>query len=275
MKPGLVWHIGIRSLGLKLLRTLAVAVLVGGCVPHVPLDPGSTLPFNFSARPTWGEVRVVPALALHEPVEINLDSYLGSALPYRRQLVRKERTHQLMGLSKAVGLALPGEVNGVLGLSWAGQFRSHNLPAGSRSRVGEAVLGERPGIDAELGDAAESVGGEATLFCWISELSGEPLSLRGFPGEVLETEAGPVVLDHEDEPYLVTARLGMALVTSDGEVVVRYQDTFETILSGSSDEGRAGRELARAMAHEVGEMWAVDPRLREHEPGLQAHFRLR
>ncbi len=143
---------------------------------------------------------------------------------------------------------------------------AHGLPAGARDKVTDALLGRRPGLDAALGEAARAVGGDAALFSWVSELDGQPLSLLGFPGEVVETPVGPVVLDHDDEPYLVTAKVGMALVTRDGEVVVRYQDTFETILSARTDSARAGRELARALAREVTLVWGTDPRLIEHEP---------
>jgi hypothetical protein len=79
--------------------------------------------------------------------------------------------------------------------------------------------------------------------------------------------------DPSDEPYLVSARLCMALVASDGEVVVRYEDRFEGVLSGPDGVHRAGRELARALASEVTKVWAVDPRLMEHEPGAPTPHR--
>ncbi len=117
-----------------------------------------------------------------------------------------------------------------------------------------------------LAEAAAAVGGEATLFSWVTELRGDPLTLQGFPGETVETTVGPVVLDHQEEPFLVTAEIGMALVTWDGEVVVRYEDTYEAILSAESDAGDAGQELARALAQEVVLVWANDPRLWAGEP---------
>lgn len=232
-----------------------------GCVRPSLVNPADHLSFAFEARPTWGEVRVVPVLAVHHPVELNLDSYLGAALPHHRQSVRRARTRELAEVPDALARALPGEVNGRLGLAWRGQFRSHHFPSGAYHHVADALTGQRPDLTAVLGNAARAVGGEATLFSWVRQLEGEPLSLRGFPGEVIQTSAGPVVLDHEDEPYLVTARVGMALVTRDGEVVLRYEDTYDAILSGREGAADAGRSLAHALAEEVVMVWATDPRL--------------
>jgi hypothetical protein len=69
------------------------------------------------------------------------------------------------------------------------------------------------------------------------------------------------VVDHRDEPYRVVARAGLALVASDGEVVVRYADTFETVLNERSDADQAARVLARALVAEVATLWS-DPKMR-------------
>lgn len=238
---------------------------VVGCA-H-PVGPDPFLPFSFEARPTGGEVRVVPALQLHAPVSPELGNYLARRLPEGQVDVRIHRAHQLAELSSAVGLALPGEVNGELGSSWSGQFLTHPFPAASRQRLEEALRTGRE-VDLALADAARAIGGDAVLISWMDELDAKPLSLFDLPGQVLETAAGPVLVDFPDEPYRVSARVGMALVTADGEVVVRYHDTYETVLSGARGPSVAGRDLAHALAAEVAMVWAVDPRLLEGEPPM-------
>lgn len=241
-----------------MFRVALVMMACAACTPRVVIDPLDRLPFAFEARGTYGEVNVIPALALHEPVEPNLDSYVGAALPYHRSSIRALRAEQLEQVPSAVGLALPGEVNGLLGLKWPGQFHDHRIPPASLSRLGAALTGRRPDLHASLAEAAHGAGGEASLFSWVIELEGEPLSLRGFPGEVVQTVAGPVVLDHDDEPYLVEAEVGMALVTEDGAVLLRYQDTYHALLSRESTPQDAGRMLARSLAEEVVLVWGTE-----------------
>lgn len=239
-----------------------------GCAPTKPIvSPLDRLPFAFEARGTWGEVQVIPALALHEPVDVNYDAYVGgAALPFHRKTIRTLRTEQLRAVPSAVGLALPGEVNGLLGLSWPGQFHDHRIPPASLDRLRAALTGERPDLHASLAEAAKGAGGQASLFSWVVDLEGEPLSLRGFPGEVVDTHAGPVVLDHNDEPYLVEAEVGMALVTEDGDVLLRYQDTYHALLSSENTTQDAGRTLARALAEEVVLVWSTQPGIGEDMP---------
>lgn len=237
---------------------------LSGCAAHAP-DAGPYLPFAFEARPTSGEVRVVPALQLHSAVNPEFGSFFGTALSERQSAVRVQRARQLAALCDAVGVALPGEVNGELGDTWPGQFRSHAYPIGARQRVIEALRSGR-GVDHALAEAARSIGGDAVLISWMDQIEASPLTMSGLPGTVVDTPAGPIVVDYPDEPFVVSARVGMALVTADGEVVVRYHDTYETVLSGTRGPGTAGRDLAHALAEEVAQVWAVDPRLRVAEP---------
>ncbi len=243
--------------------TLGLAAAGSGCVKATTPAP---LPFAFDARPTWGEIRVLPVVGVHEEVPVNLDSLFGADLTESRRRVRKKRTWQLdSALPSQVAWALPGALNGALGDSWGGQFISHRHPPGVRDRLTNALTGQRD-LDATLGEVARTVGGNATLVCWVRSVHGEPLSVQGLPGQVVQTEFGPVVVDHDDEPYLVNAVVGMALVARDGEVVVRYEDTFGTLLSARQGPEYAARDLAAALADEVVKVWAVDPRLHEHEP---------
>ena len=236
---------------------LVAALLLTGCSSAKrQLD----LAWTFEARRTAGEVRVVPVVDLHEPLALDRSTFVGLDLPWEREGVRRERTAQLAEIPEEVRLALPGAVNGELGRRWNGQFRVGSFPMGGHERV-EAALRRGTDVDRVLEDLARAVGGQATLFTWVSDLSGRPLTAEGFPGDILETPRGPVVVDHWDEPYWVTASVGMALVTSDGEVVLRYADTYEAVLSARQTPDRVGRELAQGLAAEVVKVWAVDPRL--------------
>lgn len=247
---------------------IAWSVALLGCAHPVSTDP--LLPFRFEARPTGGEVRVVPALQLHDAVSPDFGSFFGTALAQGQIDVREVRAHELGELSSAVGRALPGEVNGQLGRTWTGQFLTHPFPPAARQRVADALRTGRD-LDVALADAARAIGGDAALISWMDQLEATPMTLSDLPGELLDTPAGPVVVDYPDEPFLVTARVGMALVTADGEVVVRYQDTYQTVLSGTRGPQIAGRDLAHSLAAEVALIWSVDPRLLEGEPPFRSY----
>ncbi len=237
-----------------------------------PAPPAPALPYAFEPRPTTGEVRVVPVFCLHDPLPTDLGTFLGPPLPAGADARRRARTHEAGQLAEQVGRALPGEVNGALGESWAGQFRAHRLPRRWSPRVEQALRGERP-LDPTLSDAAVATGGDAVLFSWMDALTVMPLTRLELEGFVVETVAGPVVVDDVDEPYLVSARIGLALVAHDGEVVIRYSDTYDAVLSGERSPAVAARDLASAVAREVVKVWATDPRLLEGEPPLLAPSR--
>jgi len=235
---------------LLLLPTLA------GCAKRTDLR--AQQPFVWVARAVEGEVRVLEAVAAHPAPPVHLGSYLGEALPEARVTIRTARTDQLRALPTAVGWELPGAMNRHLGPSWPGSFHSARWPAGRRDRVA-AALAQGHGLDEALGELPAAVGGDAVLVSWVDRLEAEPLSLRGFPGDLVTTPSGPVVIDHTDEPYLVDLRVGMALVAGDGEVVLRYHQDMHTVLSGARPPEVAGQQLARDLATEVLKVW--------HRPG--------
>lgn len=258
--------------GGEMKRWWVLGWLAMGCGhPVAPRSASSEpfLPYHFEARTTAGEVRVVPALQLHDPLSPELGSFLGAHLPYEQERLRRLRTTQLGRLSSEVGFALPSEVNGQLGERWHGQFRLSRYPIGVKRRLVEALRSGR-GVDHALGEAAKSIGGDATLVTWMDRIDASPLTLTEWPGLVVETVSGPVMVDMQDEPYVVEAAIGMALVASDGEVVLRYHDTYETILSGARGPRVAGRDLAFLVAREVAAVWATDPRLYDVDSGLTA-----
>jgi len=233
-------------------------LVVGGCAVHGAV--GATAPYRFEARVTRGEVRVAEVIVLDDTVApISREDWMGD-VSERRMAVREKRSHEVGEIAAAVGRALPGEINGALGPEWHGHFTDHRLPSPSRHQLEDALRFQRA-LDPTLAGAAHRMGGQTTLFSWVDELRATPLSVMGPPGSVVSTRAGLSVVDPTDEPHLVSARVGMALVAADGEVVLRYQQTYETILSAAWGPDDAGRALARALAVEVSDVWALDPRL--------------
>jgi hypothetical protein len=236
-----------------------------GCVPHVSSNE-VVLPWTFEARPTAGRIMVVPVIDLTTEPVVNLDSPTGRALPPEWAAMRRQRTQELGQVAGAIGQALPGAVNGQLGFAWKGQFKAGQFAVGGRDRLKKTLLSRRASLDRVLAEQARAIGGEATLFTWVVSQEATPISAQAFPGFSFETPVGPVVVDPVDEPYMVEARIGLALVTRDGEVVLRYEDQYRAVLSSQNTPERVGRTLARSLAEEVGPVWAIDPRLWAGEP---------
>ncbi len=233
-----------------------------GLVACVRPAVGPRPAYLFEPRTTTGEIRVVPSFRLHPTPALETTTWLGLPLGAQALAAREDRTRDLDALSRAVGVALPGEVNAALGEAWSGQFRAGALGSVARLRLSEALRTPAADLDAVLSEVAAGVGGDAVLFTWIDALDCAPVTLLGAEGSVIDTPAGPVVADHGEEPYVVSARITAALVAHDGEVVLRYGDTFHTVLSASHPPGDAGRDLAEDLAGELALVWATDPRLR-------------
>jgi hypothetical protein len=240
---------------------LALCLGAVGCVGRTP--PAPQLPFAWEDRDLRGDVAVLPALALHEPLAIDDASFLGLDLPERRLAAREERRRQLLELPEALGWSLPGAVNGRWARAYPEQplavtFRSRDWSAPAARRVADAIAAGH-GLHDALATLPRSVGGDAVLVTWVDRLSARPLSLDGFPGELVHTAAGPVIVDHAEEPFLVDLRAGMALIAADGEVVMRYQQDMMTVLSATRSPEAVGRELADDLAAEVLKVWRPRP----------------
>ena len=237
---------------------LLLPLLIAGCAARGSVS--AVAPYRFEARLTRGEVRVAEVIVLDRGVApVSRDDWMGE-VSERRMAVRETRSREVGEIAAAVGRALPGEINGALGREWQGHFTDHRLPSPSRHQLEDALRDQRM-LDPTLAGAAHRMGGQTTLFSWVYELRATPLSLMGPPGSVVSTRTGLSVVDPSEEPHLVSARVGMALVAADGEVVLRYQQTYETILSAAWGPEDAGRSLARALAVEISDVWALDPRL--------------
>ncbi|TNE85019.1 MAG: hypothetical protein EP330_26820 [Deltaproteobacteria bacterium] len=228
---------------------------LAGCVAQ----PAADLSWNFEARAVPGEIRVLPVIGPASDPEVILESWVGAGLTPLRTSLREARTEELLALPDAVRASLPGQVHAALDGTWEGEFRVGRYPVGGRERV-QAALRTRQDLDEALGVVARA-SRSAVLVTWVESVDGVPLTVHSPPGETVSTSAGPVLVDLFDEPYRVEATLGCALVASDGEVVLRYQDSFETVISGTRDARAAGRTLAEELALEVAKVWPADPRL--------------
>lgn len=241
---------------------ITFVLLMTGCVHQA-----ETLeqPFRFEARTTHGVIRVMPPLATCDPTELSTASYVGPPIPWMREWLRSRRIDEIDGLPAEVGMALPGALNAALGSTFDGTFLMGELPGTTRAAVRSALRGKGD-LDATLSAAARGIDGSAALFTWVESVDARPLTAEGFAGDILETDAGPVVLDFFEEPYLIEAEIGLALVARDGEVVVRYAEHFSTVLSARRPSRRAAKDLALALATEVAKVWATDPRLEDDAP---------
>lgn len=232
-----------------------IAVLISGCVAQ----PAADLTWQFEARLMPGVIRVMPVVGPSESPKVVLDSWVGAGLSSKRTRLREARTGELERMPSAVRTALPGEVHAALQGTWTGEFRVGRFPLGGKDRL-QSALRSHTEVDATLGVIARAAN-SAILVTWVESLEGTPLTVQAPPGALIDTDGGPVLVDLFDEPYRVEATLGCALVAADGEVVLRYTDSFETVLTGSQDAQLAGRELAAALAAEIAMVWPVDPRL--------------
>jgi hypothetical protein len=236
-------------------RLLPIATLVGlaACAAR---SGEVTLSWDASARYPAGVIHVLPVLGTYEQPRVDLDEGLRDLTVSRdREQIRRERTYELVQVPGAIALALPGEVQVALGDAWSGRFRSARWPVGGRDRLA-AALHRDGSLDDALASLARDDG--LVLVTWVDDLRGDPLTAEALPGEVVHTASGPVIVDLFAEPYRVTAGVGMALVASDGEVVVRYADRFEGLLSASRDSDVVGRELARDLAEQAALLWPTD-----------------
>ncbi len=217
-------------------------------------------PWRFEPRRTAGEIHVVPVVATNARPHLVADTWVGRPLPDEFLDTRRRRTADLSTLPGRTGYEIPGALNARIGREWDGRFSLASLPIGGEQRIASALHGAGD-LDNTLSALGRAMGGQATLFTWVASLEGVPLTASQVPGDIVDTPAGPVVVDFKDEPYLVTAEVGMALVASDGEIVLRYRESIDTVLSGRFGPARASRALADTLVEEVVRVWALDKRL--------------
>jgi hypothetical protein len=247
------------------MRLALAAVALSACAPLAVRSPQG---YAFEGLSAVGEIRVPPVLHAYDPVPLRTDEYVTDAISSGRMALRRERMADLALVPDAMALALPGAIHARIQSAWTGHFRVGTLPSGARDRL-IAALRRGTDLDVEnaLTEAARTVGGEAVLFSWIAEIRATPLTAEAFPGDTVDTAVGQVVVAFDEEPYRIDAEVGMALVSTDGHVILRYQDLSSSLLSPYRSPGRVGRDLAGSLAGEVAGMWPDHPHLWRHDVG--------
>jgi hypothetical protein len=259
-----------RALSCLLSATLLPLLLLPAPVSAealLPRLPSGSLSIAWNWEPTLGaaDIRVAPLLVLGEIPQMATKGYMGEELILGEEDLRLERNRQVLALPEAVALALPGEIGRLLPDAWSGHFRSGRLSSNAAARLEKALSrGESP--EDVMKEVASSGEGEAVLFQWISDMHVTALCTEEAPRTTTEAAGRLVFVDDATEPVLIEATVGIALVTRSGDVVFRYDDTVETILSDATPLHAASRELARTVADEVrGVLLADEEILRDQE----------
>lgn len=243
---------------MRAVAVLTATVALTACAGH-GRPPG---PWRFEGLSATGEIRVVPVLHAYDAPRLRVDTYVTEGMHDAGIALRQERMAELAVVPEHLGVSLPGAIHSRLDHGWSGHFRVGHLPMGARDRLEGALRRDDvESLEAVLSSVAPGIGGEATLFTWVTELRAIPLTTEAFPGDLVETPAGLVMVDLAEEPYRIEAEVGAALVTSDGHVILRYSDRAASLLSPHRDAGRVGRDLAGSLAGEIAKMWPDNPAL--------------
>ena len=243
----------------RIILPIALALTMG-CVKTQPT--ASVTPWLFEARPENGNIQVLPVISAFELTEATDNDFVGPIPPWRLHL-RKQRIRSLRSVPDAVAIALPGALAAQLPSNWPGHFQVGHFPGGLKSKLTDSLT-KGESIDAHLGEMGSRKQDVATLVSWVEEIEATPITKEAAPGDMVQTDVGPVVVNLFEESYRIRATVGMALVASDGEVILRYRDDFESILGEQRNPNRVGRDLAMSLAREITKMWPIDPRLMEH-----------
>ncbi|MCB9743727.1 MAG: hypothetical protein H6740_14100 [Alphaproteobacteria bacterium] len=234
-----------------LLLAMACAGL-HGAADHLSTE--EALPWDVHPRVVTGDIRVAPPVVIAPPQQANLIDFMGNDLGPHHANARAERARELNDLPEAVHAAVPGALFAAMPPGWSGTFRDARLPPTTMHSLERAVSGDAS-LPEALAAAARLTGGEATLFTWVVAVDGAPLTASHLVGEMLIVDGVPVVVDYRNEPYQVEARVGVALVARDGELLFRYEDDYEGLLSAHSDLRWLGRSVAHALVGDIAPMW--------------------
>jgi hypothetical protein len=232
-----------------MMRFLPLLTLLTGCVPHSQSD----LKWHFVARAPHGDVMVLPSIQLYPRTTTETASYVVHEVTGERAQRRRDRVAVLTATPSEVAWALPGALQRTMQEPLGASFHAGKYPAGMRGRL-RRVLNSQGDVDSMLSEIATSVG-QDTLVTWVHALDARPLTLDHPPGVFVNTCHGPVLVEHNDEPYVIEAEVGVALIASDGELIIRYTDNYNTVLTGNAEAEDLARDLATAMATEIAKVW--------------------
>ena len=210
----------------------------------------------WDAQPTAidGAIFVAPAIVATELPDINLEGFLGEELEAGWAQRRIRRTAELAELPYALADALPGELHDILPSDWQGHFRPTGLDKRTHRSLIHAALTHN-GFHQQLATTAQNLGGGGTLFIWVTELDGHPLTKSKMSGEMIFHNQIPVLVGQETEPYKVEIALGAALFDADGTLAFRYRDHYSTLLSETQDLPKVASELAESLVDDLRLIW--------------------
>lgn len=216
--------------------------------------PGPLLPPDPALEPRWtwaplelgAEIRVAPLLLVGPLPALSDLGYLGEALDGGAARLREARNAQVLAVPWSFSEALPGELASALPAGWRGHLSDAKVPASARAQLVAGLDGRRS-FEEALQLAADRLPGEIALFHWVSGVEAWPLAASTAPGSTLRAAERLVYVDQHTDPVLVEATAGLALVSTDGEVFLRYEDRYRLVITGSNTAARAGRDLARQL----------------------------
>ena len=217
-----------------------------------------TVDWDLNPGEVQKEVRVAPVIVAAEAPRPDLTGIVGEELRDERADGRLHRTAQIAELPHAVHAAVPGALNASLRPEWSGHFRDTRLPVADLITLTNAVNGQAS-LAETLSEVARECEGDAVLFTWIIEAGGRPLTDQHLVGELVFQNGVPVLVDHHSEPYAVEAVIGMALVTTEGEILFRYQDHYENLLVADASVDSLGRRMAKDLVADIVPLWLDDP----------------
>lgn len=237
----------------------ALTLLLGLTVFGAPVQAGDLLPsergsrelgWNWEPTEELRDIRVLPMLVVGPLPAMENVGFLGEELILGEQDLRVKRSKEIQLLPELLSVALPGEVARALPRDWSSHLRADDLSAGALQRLG-SLLSRGSSAEPFMRRFARRSGGDAVLFQWMTELRAIPLCAVEAPRSMTEVAGRLVFVDDKSEPVLVEARFGMALVTQEGAIAFRYEDTYQTVLSGALPIERACREMARAFLDDI------------------------
>lgn len=228
------------------------------CANHQP-RPTDALDWDLHPELVSGVIQVAPVIVIAELPQAELEDGVGQRLAPWLAQGRIQRTQELAELPYAYRSAVPGALHQALPSDWDAHFMDGKLPVAQQVHLANALSDPSTSLTQAFSQAAQAMGGDATLFTWVLQAEGSPLTNTHMVGELVWADGLPVVVDHVSEPYTVRAELGLALVDSHGQVLFRYQDDYAGVLSKEHDLGDLSRAFANAAVADIAPHWLGEP----------------
>lgn len=213
-----------------------------------PLDELPEASWNWSPISEIGDIKVTPLLLINHVPKLSPSGYLGEQLTSVDLEKRFKRNEQLNLIPEAFSHALPGQLARYMPENWKGVLTDTSLGLRERSKITHSLLSSPTDLDKTLEKLVDNT---ALLFHWISAFEAVPLSTTIEPATTTRVAERYVFVDSKTDPVLVNIKLGLALVSAEGQILLRYQEHYEVVLSEAKGPDSAGRDLARQVASDV------------------------